>query len=311
MANFVPKKSTTEYLKLIIPALALMALFFFLLSFVESKIEGGWGVFLGVVAAVCVVLSVILFYRNSIDWQNVKSIKNLLIDSTLGVEDGQEICFSGVTISNQDPLTAPFTKTPSVAYTYTVGASRRRRTDSNSTRVNLAQGFHMLPTEIQGEHQALPLLAFPVVEDDLRQSESNKWKKEVKELFKQLLDAESPSAGEPEREGQLRLVRKSCLNGVQQDYCQVSDPPNDGTFFIEEESLPANKTVTVIGRFSKEPHGIAPSATGLNRNIMTYLGAADEVVERMSKDVKMFYKIGAGMVALAGLILGYAVVAGN
>lgn len=266
-----------------------------------ERAPGGAGLLLGLVSAIGLVLGLLLIYYNSVDAGNLRVIRNTGAPGSPR-RDGAVLAVSGV-VRTEPALTAPFAGEPCAAYAYVVSASRYSQRRRSQERVVLAEGFHLAPTRIETSDGSVALRGLPSVEDDLRREESGgDWGDKAVALLKGLSES-APSAGQRERSASLLEARHSELAEVHRDFL-VSSWGSDGSgVTVQEEIVPADVDVCVIGTYDERARAIAPRKPRLGPNLMVYRGTRDEVIERVGKDVAWFRKAAAILLAIGLLTL--------
>ena len=157
-----------RFVAALLPPLALLAGTIAVVTLVDARIPGALGLALGLIAGGAGVLGVLLAYWNVVDWSNLAIIRRSMNQGDSPFEDGTVIAFEGRTCTDGPPIYPPFSATPCVAYTYVVSGQGYAR-QGERRRVELAQGFHLVKTRIDGGSKSLALGSFPSVEDDLRE----------------------------------------------------------------------------------------------------------------------------------------------
>jgi hypothetical protein len=300
-----------RFLARLAPAALLFAAFFGVLGLVASRTDSLAGVLAGAVAGGCLVFGLLLAYWTAVDWLNLRVIRKSR-GATPALRDGDVVAIDGIVRVDGEPMTAPFSGAPCAVYTYVASYSRQSVHGPGTTRTVLAQGFHMVPTRIDGDARSLRLRAFPAFEDDLRVDGSGRqWGAQARTLIDGL--AGTAAASERERESRLLEVRRSDIDQVHQDYRMGDLGPNAETLNLVEEALPVGQRVCVIGAYRQAGQAITARRSRLGPNLMVYRGSADEVLARVGKDVGVFTKaavvligVGVSIVALVHAPAGIA-----
>lgn len=276
-----------------------------------DRLDGGLGLTLAIIGGICLALGILLVYWTTVDRLNLKVIRHSLANGFSKLENGTVVAFEGKAQVEGQPMTAPFSDRLCAAYNYiaSINVSDRSVSDENrsgSTRRVIAQGFHMLPTQIVGHGESLRLYALPGFEDDMRlANESDRWTAKARDFVKQLKERAGP-AEEDERQSKLLHVRHERTEEVHQDYCMGTIPESYFNPTIEEEALPVDETLCVIGTYNVGLHGLTAEKKRMGPNMMVYQGTAKHVLERMSKDVKGFTKVSFWLLSIAAVVFALA-----
>ena len=291
-----------RFLLSLLPALVLLFAFFAVLEFVSDRLDGGLGVAAGIVAGACMALGMLLFYWNTVDWLNLRIIRRHRDGVLAG--NGDVVAVSGEARVDGTPLTSPFSGQVCAAYTYCVAESRARGTRRSRTRYVLAQGFHMRPTRIVTPLGDYVLGALPHVEDELRIAEQGERADAARALFDRLAGA--PWAGDMVREGALLNARRSVAGEVHEDWCRASGTGGGLVLTVEEEVVPADEAICVVGTLDETAKAITPLRWRIGPDLMVYRGSASEVIERVGGDVGRFARIALAMLAVFAVIVAWA-----
>jgi hypothetical protein len=186
-----------------------------------------------------------------------------------------------------------------------VSVSTTSSRQGSSRRRVLAQGFHMVPTRIEGSTGIARLRALPDVEDDLRRNERGTlWGQEARALFDTL--AEGSSAGMATRQARLLEARHAGIDDVHEDYRMGTLGEHVDGLIIDEEVLPVDRAVTVIGTFDQERRAMTAQRSRFGPNLMVYQGSAREVLARVGKENQWFAKAIVGLLVIGVASLGVA-----
>ncbi len=308
LKNKISGKS--RFLKSLVPALLGLFAVFAIIGFVHAKLDSGFGLLLGFIAGGCFGFGVLLAYWNAVDWVNLGIIRKQLADGVTAFKDGQLVAHSGIVRVDGAPMVSPITRQECAAYTYTISISRERHANRGGSRQVLAQGFHMLPASIKGSIGALRLGALPSMEDDLRINENGERTDVVREKLRNLINS-APSGGEMERVGTLLEAKYSVDGEIHKDYCQLTELGDGKVFVVEEEVLPVNQAMCVVGTFDQRTNGITAGKRRFGPDLMVYRGTMDEVLVRIGGDIGLYTKFVVGLLGIAVAVLGYAIVAGS
>ncbi len=292
-----------RFLGSVVTALLLFLGFMAVVAAASARLQGGIGLAVSIIAGVCLALGVLLTYWISVDWLNLRVIQSARGQEDSALADGAIVAFNGLVRVDAEPMTSPFNGTPSAAYTYIVKNARQPK-----SRNVVAQGFHLVKTQIQGSSQSLGLCSFPSFEDDLRENlRGEKWAAQVRKLIDRIAGT-APPAVERERQGRLLEVRHSEVEEVHEDYClytKLTVAVGDA-LIIEEEVLPIGKEVCVVGTYDKEMNGLTARRSRLGPNLIVYRGSAEEVLSRVGKDTAGFAKTAVFLVGITMLVFGLA-----
>ncbi len=295
-----------RFLVSLVPAFVLLLGFLGVVAGAASRLRGGVGLAISIIAAICLLLGVLLAYQISVDWLNLRVIRSGRSEGNSAPRDGRIVAFSGVVRVDAEPMTSPLSATPSAAYTYIVGNSKYSSRYQRRIRSFVAQGFHLVKTRIEGTRQSLGLRSFPSFEDDLRKNVHGKeWATQARELIDGISET-AVFAVERERQARLLEVREAELEEVHQDYCTQREPGTGPGLNIEEEVLPVGQEVCVIGTYDKELNGLTARRSRLGPNLLVYRGSAEEVLLRVGKETAGFAKTAVFLVGIAVLVFGLA-----
>lgn len=296
--------SNARFLASLVPALLLLGVFFALIALVASSIGGMTGGLLGAVAGGSFVFAVLLAYWNAVDWLNLRRIRRAR--QAVSLRDGEIVAMEGVVAVDGPPLTAPFTGAPCAAYTYQVSYSAESASRGGRTETVLAQGFHLQRALLDGSGRRLVLGALPGFETDLRhEGDGTTWGPQARALFERLAPT-ARAASEREREARLLSVRRTDTDTVHEDYLMGTLGPNTGPLVIEEEVLPVGQPVCVIGTYDEARQRLVPRRSMLGPDLMVYRGTADDVVARVSRDMRGYVKAVGVLLGITVLIVGGA-----
>jgi hypothetical protein len=170
----------------------------------------------------------------------------------------------------------------------------------------LAQGFHLVRTRIEGGGRSLLLASFPSFETALREEAAGtKWGAQAKALVERLTGT-APSAGQRERESRLLAVRHGEVDEVHEDFCMGTLGDAVDTLDLEEEALPVDERVCVVGTYDSAQQRLLARRRKLGPDLVVYRGGAQEVLERVGGDMAGYARA-AGVLALVGAsILAFA-----
>jgi hypothetical protein len=292
-----------RFLVSLIPAIVLLFGAIEIVGFVAERLGGGLGLVLGLVCGGSLVLSLLLVYYNAIDWLNLRLLRRDRASEPLS--DGDVVALSGL-VRADDPPTAPFSGEPCAAYTYTVSESRHSTRRGRSTRFVVAEGFHLVPTHIERPSGSLAVRALPGFEDDLRITGTGGELGERAADYVEALSARASSAGERERRASLLDARHGEVEEVHADYCQSSGRLSSAGLTVEEQRLPVDVEVCVIGTYDETARALTARRPRLGPNLMVYRGSREEVVTRLGSEVAWFARAAAVLLGVGLLVLGFA-----
>ena len=75
---------------------------------------------------------------------------------------------------------------------------------------------------------------------------------------------------------------------------------------MDEEWLPVDTRVCVVGTYDASNEALTPRRSRLGPNLIVYRGSAQQVCERVGKDVGVFAKVTAVLLGSAALWFGFA-----
>jgi hypothetical protein len=291
-----------RFLASLLPPALLLGGFFAVIAVVTWRFGGLTGAILGIVAGACLVFGILLAYWNVVDWSNLRTIRT----STPGagaLADDEIVAVEGVVKVDGPAMRAPFSGTACAAYTYVVSYSRPTARGRSERRV-LAQGFHMVPTRIEGEGHSVRLGSFPAFEDDLRESASGRqWGTQATALFDTITER-APAASDRERTSRLIEVRQTEIDEVHQDYRMGTPGENVEPLAIEEEVLPVGQSVCVIGTYEGARQRLTGRRSRIGPNLIVYRGTAPEVLSRVGGDIPGYTKAVAVLTGIGVTIVG-------
>ncbi len=297
--NERPSRNVRFYRSLIAPAV-LLFVWLALVSFVISRA----GTAIGLIAGTCFVLGLVLLYWHTADLLNLRVIRARRGKSEFC--DGDVIAFDGMVRVHGEPLQSPFTAQPCAAYTYRISTSRGPGSHRGRSIVVLAEGFHMARCEVENADRSLPLCNLPGFEDDLRQeAHGDEWLAEAREMITQRA-ATATSAGQRERQGALLVARHATVEEVHRDYCMEADLGTGANLYYQEEVLPVNQILCIIGTYDAERDGLTARRRRWGHNLIVYRGSPQEVLARIRKESRFFSVAIALLVGIGVLGVIYA-----
>ncbi|MCB1864389.1 MAG: hypothetical protein KDG50_03100 [Chromatiales bacterium] len=273
-----------------------------LVVFIDARIPGGIGLTLALVGGSAFVLGLILTYIVVVDWLNLRFLRPWLSDHAPAMVAGEHVAFAGIVRTDSEPMIAPFTDEPCLMYRYSVTRNVRKTTRSGGTRQFIAQGFHLLPSRIEGNGRSLALRSFPVLDDSLLHThEGREWSAKANRMM-QNFDLTAPDAGQRERESRHQEVLHSVIDEVHEDYLMTGIVRDTDLLAIQEESLPVDTNVCAIGTYDAAGNALTGTKPRVGPNLMIYRGTAHEVLERLRAETAKYSKIAMWMVGVGVLI---------
>lgn len=286
----------------VLPAIALFAVAITVVTVVDARLPGGLGLVLGLVAAVAAVLGVLLVYWNAVDWSNMAILRRSMAAGDAALQHGKVVAVEGVARTRGEPLQTPFDAVRCAAYTYRVTSSRRNAS-GDRRRVDMAQGLHLAATRIENGRHRLALDALPGFEDELREEiDVDRHREEIDALFGRLAQG-AATAGQREPQARLLAARAGTDGELHHDYLVTPLGTGAEDLAIEQECLPVDTPVCVIGTYDAERQSLTARHARIGHNLMVYRGSADEVVARVGADVGRYFKVATWLLATAALIL--------
>ncbi len=273
--------------------------------YINEKIPGGIGLTIALIAGISLALGVLLVYWNLVDWLNLRLVRRLVTSGDGDLKDGTVAAFSGIVRQDDAPMISPFGGVACAAYTYmaALAGSGSSQTRSSSHRRLLAQGFHMNRTRIESATRSVRLCALPGFEDDLRQDlDGQEWAEKTAALLA-AIEGSASAAGQVDAHGHLLEARHTTAEELHQDFRSRFALTNEHRLVIQEEVLPVDQPVCVVGTYDEKLDGLTARRARLGPNLMVYQGSAEEVIARVGKDLIWFARITVVLIAigLAGL----------
>ena len=252
-------------------------------------------------------MGILLAYWNLVDWLNIRIIRKYIKGIGPKLDDGKLAAFSGTVRSDDEPMISPFTNIPCAAYTYSI-ASSRSGTSGGRSRSVLAQGFHMNRTRVEGSTRSLKLLSLPSFEDDMRENKiGTEWTPKAKELISKTTETAIVTR-EREQIARLLEARNTKAEEFHQDFSHKTVLSDDRTLVIEEEVLPLDQPVCVVGAFNAKMDGLSARNPRLGPNLIVYSGTAEDVISRVGNELASINRtatilIGIGIIPLSLALL--------
>jgi hypothetical protein len=272
---------------------------------INSNLKGGIGLTIALIAGVCLILGILLSYWNLVDWLNIRVIKNQYNRDRPSFIDGRLTAFSGTVRSDDEPMTSPFTDVPCAAYTYSIAVSRGGTSGGRSRRV-LAQGFHLNKTRVEGSALSLKLLSLPSFEDDMCENRfGTEWTPKA-EAFITKIASTAIVAKEREQVTRLLEAKHTEAEEFHQDFSRNTDLSDDVNLITEEEVLPLDQPVCVVGTFNGNMKGLSARKPRLGPNLIIYKGNAEDVISRVGGELASIARTAMILIGIGILPLGLA-----
>ena len=114
------------------------------------------------------------------------------------------------------------------------------------------------------------------------------------------------SAGQRERRGALLEVRHTEVEEVHRDYCMEADLGTGANLHYQEEVLPVNQSMCIIGTYDAEQDALTAGRPRWGHNLIVYRGSPQEVLARIGKESRFFSVATALLVGIGVLGVIYA-----
>jgi hypothetical protein len=298
--------TNVRFLLSLLPAFLLLGAFFGVIGLVSTRIPGMLGGLLGFAAGASLVVAALLAYWNAVDWWNLRLVRNTA--SGAPPVDGASVAFEGVVRVDGAPLVAPLSGTRCAAYTYVVSHSPETARGQRERRV-LLQGFHLVRTRLAGAAGSVALASFPSFETALREeADGSRWGRAAAALSERLAET-APSAGEREREARLLAARSGEVEEVHEDFRMGAVGEDVAPLVLEEELLPVDEQVCVIGTYDEARRRLVARRSRLGPDLVVYRGGANEVVERVGGELGGYVKAALVLAGVGAAIVGFATLA--
>lgn len=283
-----------------------------LAHFIQSHFESGWGVFWGVTAAISLGFGGLLLFWLAVDISNLHYIKRDLIQtiSQGGFRNNKIHAIAGTVRAKTKALTSPISQQPCVAYHYRISYNRHKSSSkTSSSRVLVAQGFHLTESHIAGMGYDINIGAIPEVESELRNTGLGEWSEQVGQFLQEII-GKAPASDQMAREAQLleaRLLeaRLYVKQSMAQDYCLTKVYNPDVDYSVTEHLVPVDEEVCMIGTYNKNDHAMTGQRPRFGPNLMVYRGSVEHVISCIGNDVKKFSKALLILLAIPAAILAY------
>lgn len=288
----------TRFITSLIPGMVLFAGLVLVISVSARQMPGAWGVAFAIGGAVLVGLGVLLARAVLRDWRSLRGIRTHGYRSGMKIEDGQELAVEG-RIECGERLLAPISGAACAAWKFRISEQRMQSgaDRTGSRRVFIAAGVRAAPFELVADGRTFPVRAFPWVDESIRIAGAGRdHRDKVAELLQRLMDLEGGSfEGVEER----RLALQDGFPGaVDQVARRYESPPDPDALGVQEEHVPLDRTVCLLGHFTVVGGALVPGSGLLGRALHLYSGSRGEVIDRLSGEVRGF---GRGAVVMLGL----------
>ncbi len=297
----------SRFLFSLVPAIILLLVTLSVAGLVNARLAGGVGLTIALVTAGCLAFGILLVYWNAVDWFNMRTIRAQLSIGSGTLKDGTVVAFSGVVRSDDAPMVAPLTGKACAAYVSVVAVSRSGSThNTHRARSVIVQSFHMNHTRIEGDSTSLTLGSLPGFETDMRESDhSDKWAEQVHEQTKKLAHCVERTT-DINRESLLQSLRNTTIDEYHYDFCRSIDIGDHKTFVVDEEVLPIDTEVTVIGTYDRQRGALIARNSRLGPNLIVYKGSKNEVLARISSEILWYAKFTKAMLGFAMFVVTIA-----
>lgn len=296
----------------VLTALAVLSAVGGVIGYVVSQLGEGWGLMWAILAGISLGLGILLFYWNTVDWLNLRYIRELQTNQTLGLRDGTITCVTGKTRSDSKPLIAPFTQQECAGYRYSVSRSTSHGTQGQNRSRNqiVAEGLHMLATRIEGPQGSVRLGAFPAVESELRDDGIGKWIEPCKKYLSSLIGT-APKATQLEREARKIAYERAHDGPIHEDFCMLEGVGNVSGYNMTEEVVPYNSDVCAVGNYNSLSQSLTGEKARIGPNLMIYQGTPTQVLERVGAEVRGYVKTTLGFFTFTAAVVIYATIFGG
>ncbi len=164
----------------------------------------------------------------------------------------------------------------------------------------------MARCKVDNADRSLRLCNLPGFEDDLRQeAHGDEWLAEGRALITQIATT-ATSAGQRERQGSLLEARHTELDEVHRDYCMETDLGTGANLHYQEEVLPVNQVMSIIGTYDAKRDGLTAEKRRWGHNLIVYRGTPQEVLTRVGTESRFFNVATAFLVSIGVLGVIYA-----
>jgi len=164
-------------------------------------------------------------------------------------EDGERIAVTGPIQPIGEPLRAPLSGSPCVAYEYEM--FHYGRTDGRTEKVKDRTGLALTPSVIRTTHGDVKLLGFPMLEN-FRATSNPHWRENAAVYL------ENTNFEEVQLTKVFSMVRELLTDddGALRKDWKLSAAADVSGLELEEKILPAGEMVTVVGQYSAAKNGV-------------------------------------------------------
>ncbi len=285
-------------------ALLFMALFALVLESIDRMV-GGWGIFIGVVGGIALLFAVLLGNAMACDWLNLRVLRRGEVTDP-DAHAGAIGAVSGMPWVEGDALLSPFSGQPCAAFSYSVNGRRRsQRSGSSDTHSALSLlGFAMRPTVIETSGASVRIQSFPVFDAEFRRNEEgDDWGNRAREMVTRLAGG-GASASESGARGHLLEVQHNRIDSADASYFIADWGTPGDRLAVQEEILPVDDAVTLIGTLESDPAGISGRRRRWGGNLVAYRGEASSVRAHLEGEMKRYRTALAILVIVATTCIG-------
>lgn len=260
----------------------------------------------GTAGAVCAFLAYLVFLFGVIglwgaagDWRACRVLQHHRLRPGGQVTSGDRVALSGKLRIDGEVLTAPFSQRPCAAYLYRVTGSRRRASGEGvrKQRQLALQGFAMQPVHLEADGMTLSLMALPEAEPDLTESRmGSDWAEKARGWLNGLADGSWQRSSELESYSLLLNARAMVTPPLRADHWIYNVEDSGVGLTVTEEAIPADEPVCVLGTYEALEQGLS----GHDGGIIVYRGDAEQVIARLSKDMRDGARVGLICAVLGG-----------
>ena len=292
-----------RFIRSILPTVVGLIVLVSLVSAAAERMPGAVGVVVAIGGGILVGLGALTLRAVARD---VRSLHWLRTAVRLGVDrpaDGRPIVVEG-RIRSDPVLTAPISAARCGAYFFRIGQQQRALGDSTgSRRAVVAAGLRLADAVIETGDRTVPLRALPEVDHTLGTVGSGTaHAAAVGPLIADLMNA---PPGAPVTVEALRLTLRDGATGpVDRVVRTFTEPPSvDARMDVQEEIVPIDRPVCVLGCFGAVSGGLVP---GRGRALHLYAGTFDEVSARLGREVRGFGIVAAVLLSAGSGLLAVA-----
>ncbi|HYH06057.1 MAG TPA: hypothetical protein VEK11_03255 [Thermoanaerobaculia bacterium] len=221
----------------------------------------------------------------------------MLLEAMTGMppEDGKWVAVSGV-IRALNPLRAPLSGTPAVAYAYKINETRR--TSKGSSIVTLYEGKALTPATIATRHGGVRLLAVPSLDLPIEQVPYAA----AHDRAKAYVQATQFQTSATPKEKRIGMNQESTDDdgNFRVDKCLDATYVNFANCTFEEHLVKQGETICAFGLYSRQRGGLIPHPNWSNQ-ARVMLGNAETVAAKLSARMR---KYAIGIVVCGALAYG-------